>query len=153
VGSRWAAQAHEPAYRPFKSQMSQMLVNRLQTLSPSGLDVGSPSPRACLSPIPAHSPLLRYITARVNLNTSVLPQLLLPLPRYYRNCCSYYRGKSRGNRGFFRSFYRVSRGFPRGNSPCHSLLKTSGPSGLEVGSPSPRARLSPIQKSDVVNVG
>ena len=51
VGSMWAAQAHEPAYRPFKSRMSQMLVNGLETSSPSGLDVGSPSPRARLSPI------------------------------------------------------------------------------------------------------
>ena len=50
VGSMWAAQAHEPTYRPFKSRMSQMLVNGLETSGPSGLEVGSPSPRAHLSP-------------------------------------------------------------------------------------------------------
>ena len=46
VGSRWAAQAHDPAYRTFKSRMWQMLVNGLETSGPSGLEVGSPSPRA-----------------------------------------------------------------------------------------------------------
>ena len=46
VSSRWAAQAHDPAYRPFKSRMSQMLANGLETSGPSGLEVGSPSPRS-----------------------------------------------------------------------------------------------------------
>ena len=50
VGSMWAAQAHEPTNRPFKSRMSQMLVNGLETSGPSGLDVGSQSPPAHLSP-------------------------------------------------------------------------------------------------------
>ena len=50
VGSRWAAQAHEPTNRPFKSRMWQMLVNGLETSDPSGLDVGSPRPRANSSP-------------------------------------------------------------------------------------------------------
>ena len=51
VGSRWAAQAHEPTYRPFKSRMSQMLANGPLTSGPRGLEVGCPSPRAHLSPI------------------------------------------------------------------------------------------------------
>ena len=48
VGARWAAQAHEPTYRPFKSRL---LANGLQTSGPRGLEVGCPSPRAHLSPI------------------------------------------------------------------------------------------------------
>src|ERR1043165_7964280 len=51
VGARWAAQAHQPTYRPFKSRMSQMLVDGLEISGPSGLAVHSPSPPAHVSPI------------------------------------------------------------------------------------------------------
>ena len=46
MGTMWAAQHHEPTYRPYKYRTSQMLVNGLETSGPSGLEVGSPSPRA-----------------------------------------------------------------------------------------------------------
>ena len=50
VGSRWAAQAHEPTHRPFKSRMSQMLANGPLTSGLRGLEVGNPSPPARFRP-------------------------------------------------------------------------------------------------------
>ena len=40
VGSRWAAQAREPTFRPLKSPL---LANGLQTSGPRGLEVGCPA--------------------------------------------------------------------------------------------------------------
>ena len=51
VGPMWAAQHHEPTYRPSKYRMSQMSGNGLLSSDPCGPNVGSPISRAHLSPI------------------------------------------------------------------------------------------------------